>query len=272
MSYTPMELADAFIKTGELADALEALNQQLEQTPNDEVAKRLRASVLLRIGNEDQLIYAIHDLKGLQNPQAEDFIQLSVLYERAGELEQATQAMKSALDLSASDVRAIERLLTLYIAQDAYDNALALVHQQSTDWRWMQWEADLLVKMDQHEDAIQQYLSVIQLLDNQFNLEADAHLRAIKGQNLLACAHAYRRLEHYVAAQQHYSAAQIILTDDPTIGFYIGVTSALQGNLDTAVNQCRMALDSCNDLLRDHLLNEISTHPKLLDLLNQLHQ
>ncbi|MBZ0278924.1 MAG: tetratricopeptide repeat protein, partial [Anaerolineae bacterium] len=46
MGYSPMQLAEAFIKTGELTDALDALNQQLETVPQDDYARRLRSQVL----------------------------------------------------------------------------------------------------------------------------------------------------------------------------------------------------------------------------------
>ena len=51
--YSPIELAEAFIRTGELADALDALNPHLEAQPNDETALRLRAAVLMRLPGED---------------------------------------------------------------------------------------------------------------------------------------------------------------------------------------------------------------------------
>ena len=42
MGYSPLQLAQAFIKTGEIEDALDALNQHLEATPSDDETRRLR--------------------------------------------------------------------------------------------------------------------------------------------------------------------------------------------------------------------------------------
>ncbi|MEO1163713.1 MAG: tetratricopeptide repeat protein, partial [Chloroflexota bacterium] len=58
MAYTPMQLAETFLKTGELEDALDALNQQLEAEPADEEARRLRVQVLMPLLVRDVLVAA----------------------------------------------------------------------------------------------------------------------------------------------------------------------------------------------------------------------
>lgn len=270
MAYTPMELAEAFIKTGELSDALDALNQHLAQSPTDDTAKRLRASVLLRVGNTEQLATAVEDLQQLSNTNADDRVQLSILYEHIGQLDNAIAEMKNALTISPSDDRMIERLLNLYVAQNTYEAALELVQQQAQDWRWLQWEADLRVKSGDDEAAIHCYETLIAQLEEHFDLDVENYLRVIKGQNLLACAHAYHRLSQYQRAQEYYLAAQVILPDDPTINFHFGINQALQGNLTKATQLCQSALDNSSRLLRQELMDHLQAYASLANLYREL--
>ncbi len=87
MGYSPMELAEAFIQTGELPDALDALNQQLTAYPDDETARRLRAQVLMRLPGEEHLRAALHDLDQLASPTAEDGLLRGILLEQLGAYE-----------------------------------------------------------------------------------------------------------------------------------------------------------------------------------------
>src|SRR5688572_20958320 len=116
-SYTPMELANAFIRTGELNDALEALNDQLTQNPDDTEAKRLRAAVRLRIGDAIALAEAHADLESLLDKTTGDYTQLSLLAERQNDLSTAIQAMEEACQLAPQDARLYERLVGLYMKQ-----------------------------------------------------------------------------------------------------------------------------------------------------------
>src|SRR5690242_19339862 len=79
MPYSPMELADAFIRAGELADALDALNQQLIDQPADDEARRLRAQVLMRIPGEEHVQAALGDLESIASPTQDDNLRRALL-------------------------------------------------------------------------------------------------------------------------------------------------------------------------------------------------
>ena len=157
MPYSPMQLAEAFLKTGELDDALEALNQQLEQEATDEQARRLRIQVLLRLSNAENLKIALADIEQIASPTAEDHQIASIVHERSGNLEAAIAAMKQARLENSSDERMTERLLELLIANVSFQKALDLIRQQEQTWRWLEREGDVLVLMGDDTMATARY-------------------------------------------------------------------------------------------------------------------
>lgn len=253
MTYTPMQLADAFIQTGELQDALDALQQQLDAHPDDHEARRLRIAVQARMGG-DQLAQAIADLNALPAKTAADYQQLSILYERTRQPAEAIDAMQTARTLAPDDPRLSERLLRLYQDADRLDEALALVREQARTWRWLQWEADLLVQRGDARMATARYgLVLAQLAQFEGQMRPD-YLRALLVRVLLARAGAYRQLDELDTAQEQYEQAQALSDDDdPTIAFNLGVLSALRGDLPAAIAQCQRAYQRAPHALRQQM-------------------
>jgi tetratricopeptide (TPR) repeat protein len=257
MPYSPMQLAEAFIKTGELTDALDALNQQLTEQPTDDEARRLRADVLLRLAEVDYLKAALADLQALTEYTAADYQRESVLHERLGDMDKALAVMHKARQLSPDDERLTERLLNLHISQKQYAEALERIREQVQSWRWLQYEGDVLVLSGDDKLAIAKYEAVLELLEEQVGrLRAD-YLQAIKARVILALAHAYRRLQQVDTARLHYELAQTLIPKDPTISFNLGLLDALSDNLERAVNQCKSALKNSPKLLHDEMLDSI---------------
>ena len=52
MTYTPLELVVAFIQTGELADALGAIDQHLQDQPADDRVRRWRLKILRQLNGD----------------------------------------------------------------------------------------------------------------------------------------------------------------------------------------------------------------------------
>ena len=273
-SYTPMELANAFIRTGELNDALEALNDQLTQNPDDTEAKRLRAAVRLRIGDAIALAEAHADLESLLDKTTGDYTQLSLLAERQNDLSTAIQAMEEACQLAPQDARLYERLVGLYMKQGDYAAALARVRQQPADWRWGQWEGDICVKMGDYAGALEAYHRVVQQLDERFDARANQVVGAIRTRVLMSCGFACRRSGRYDLAELLYDDAEAYYPDETAIPFNRGLIKALRGDLDTAERLCRTALDATdNAMLKDEMLttlrNEADLQPLRIRLLNE---
>ncbi|HEX2623533.1 MAG TPA: hypothetical protein VHL11_25405, partial [Phototrophicaceae bacterium] len=141
MPYTPLELAAAFIKTGELDDALDALNQHLAATPSDDEARRMRIETLLRMPENYQL--ALTDCDALSTPTADDCLKRSILCEKLNNLDSALQSMDTALQLQPGTERLIERQLYLLQLKGDFAAALKLLDVVPSTWRWKQWAGDL---------------------------------------------------------------------------------------------------------------------------------
>ena len=259
MSYTSMELAEVFIRTGELDDALEALAEQLTASPDDAEARRLRASVLLRLPTEDNLAGALADINSLAQPNASDFVQRSIIYEKQGELKEAIADTRKALKASADDdkARLHERLLELLLKSENYDEALAEIRSQPRTFIWLEREADVLAQMGDDMLATARYGLVLSKMQDTFDIEQNPHHRAMMARVLMARADAYFRAEHFDLAIEHYEHAKT-LSDDPTIAFNLGLIALLKNDKDRAIQLCENALAHASKFVREQMLNDLT--------------
>jgi tetratricopeptide (TPR) repeat protein len=257
MPYTPMELADAFLKTGEIQDALDALNQELSERPDNETARRLRIQILISLAGETHLLQAISDFTRIAAPLAEDYQRLSILQEKLGAIPDAITAISKAREIAPKDERLTERYLDLLLAQKAYQSALNLVREQNSVWRWLEHEGDILVLLGDDTTATARYGLVLAQLAAFEGVMRPDYLQALKARVLLARAHAYRRLGQADIAQELYQAAQTLLPKDPTIAFNLGLLETLRGDKAAAIIQCQQALDSASSGLKDEMLNSL---------------
>lgn len=174
MPYSPMQLAEVFIQTGELSDAVEALNTQLEANPTDMVARRLRAAVRLRLGEQDDLQLALADLDELTDVGADDHVLRSIIQQRLGDWDQAHKAMETARTLKLADERIAERYaLTLEHAQGT-SAARSFVATQPQTWRWLQLAGDLARTAGDVTAADAHYAAALVHLESRMNTETDA--------------------------------------------------------------------------------------------------
>ncbi|MCA9891200.1 MAG: tetratricopeptide repeat protein [Anaerolineae bacterium] len=257
MPYTPLQLANAFIQAGELDDALAALDEHLIAEPEDDVVRRMRASVLLRLASAEYLNRALTDLQQLGDTTSDDWQQQSIIYEKLGDLKNAISRMQQAIALQPNHERYAERLLQLYIANNNLEAALELVRQQARTWRWLQWEGDILVLLGDDMMATARYGLVLALLDE---LADSAHIAAIRGRILLARAACYMRLGYGDVAREHFLAAQKIYPNDPTIEFNLGVLHFLDGEREVAIDHCRRAYQDANAALQGQMRLTLAEH------------
>lgn len=264
MPYTPLQLAEVFIQTGELADALDALTQHLDAQPADDSSRRLRMGLLLRMANFQA---ALADFDRLINPTAADYAQRAVIFERLADLDSAVQAAQTARTLNPTDARLTEQLLHLWTAQGKTASALELVQTQPRTWRWLQWEGDLLVQAGDDTTATARYGLALAQIDARFDTQADKYLMPIKARILLARAHAYRRLGQIEQADEHYQAAAQLIPDEPALPFHLGLLAHLRGDENTALNLCREGLAQVSTTLREELLKTLQKYPDLMEKL-----
>ncbi len=268
MSYSPLELAVAFIQTGELEDALAAIAQHLAAQPQDDRVRRWRLTILRQLNGDSE--QALTDLDQLAVPTADDFTQVALLLENSQDSNAALNLLADAHARWPQESRLTEVYLRLLLDHNHIDIALPIVRAQPPSWRWSEWEADLLVRQGNDAAAVAGYDQALALLDADFDTEAIAYLVPIKARLLLACAHAYRRLGAYHHAAQDYADAEQMMPDDPMIRFNRGLVAFLQDDSITAVTLCQTALTAANDSFRSQMLTTLQADSAYTALLAQL--
>lgn len=266
MSYTPMELAEVFIKTGELNDALEALNQQLANAPQDAKARRLRASVLLRFDEPEQLKQALVDLQQIPDPAREDFVQQSVIYERLGKKDDAIQVMHTAHETLPEDERILERLVEVMTDAEHYNEVIALLKNAPQTWRWLMRQADTYTAINQPEDAL---IALNRAADHLVTIFPD--LLSPVSRNSMARIHVargqvYMKLNDLDAAESDFKDALYHIPDDVTITFNLGLIYALKENMSKAKRYCQKALNATSDYVRQTLIDVLDSDERYDEL------
>ncbi len=252
--YSPMQLAEAFIQAGELTDALDALNQA---DPTDAEARRLRASVLMRLPG--RLREALADLDALAAPTAEDHLTRAHLLEQLGDDPGAFAAVEQAWR-SAPDARITEQYVRALMQRGAADQALRALADQPEGWRWSGWRGDCYALQRDFGAAVTHYSAALDQLaalpdPNGVTETQTAHL-------LFKRAQAYQNLQQVAAAEADYQAAEAIIPDDPMIPFNRGLLIFEQGDLRRALPFCRDALDRAPEALRDHIRDVLFGDPR----------
>jgi tetratricopeptide (TPR) repeat protein len=258
MTYTPMELAEVFIKTGELADALDALNQQLIAEPLDDTARRLRASVLQRLEEPNNLQKALTDLQKLSDASADDYVQQSVIHERLNQVGGAIKAMQTAHLLSSDSERILERLVELMTHEKRYSEALDILNNAPQTWRWLMRQADIYTLNDNPPKAL------VALNLAQANLETVfPDLLSPVSRNTMAQIHVARgqvqmKLDNLKEAEKDYRDALYHIPDDATILFNLGLIYARKDMLTRAERHCRQAFDNASPYIYKMLIDVLN--------------
>ncbi len=262
MPYTPMQLANSFIKTGEFTDALDALNAQLVQVPHDDEALRLRAQVLARMDNPSQ---ALIDITAVLAPTSDDQFVKSVLYERMSDMPNAIAS------LNVNEPRHAERLVYLLGIQENWHRVLEVIKAQPPSWRWQQYEADTLVKMGRDNEALVCYEGVLQALAV-VTLQSSQKgvFTAMTARILMAQAFIFLRLAQYDEVEARLQRASQYIPDDPAIGFNMGIIWVHRGDLAKAIAYAKEALLNASLDVKAHLLQSLHDDPRLSALRDAL--
>lgn len=269
MPYSPLQLAEAFIRTGELADALDALSAHLAVQPNDADALRLRAAVLLRQGDPASLEAALADLAALPVSTADDLAQQSVIYERMGIPDAALDAARQALVMRPGDERLAERLAWLLAACDDLLGALETVRAQPRTWRWLEREGDLLGQIGDYPAAAARYGLALAQIEGAFSA-GGAFADGLRAAVLLKRAEAFRQMGDAVNAADCLDAAEALSPAEPLIPFLRGLLLAQAGDTAGAAALCAPAYALASAALRAEMRRALTDDPRLAPLADQL--
>jgi Flp pilus assembly protein TadD len=268
--YTPIELAEAFIRTGELADALDSLNPYLDANPNDAIALRLRASVLMRLPGENYARAALADIDKLDPKTADDYVQQSVIWQMGlANWTQAVNSTEQAHQLALNNDRITERLLMLYDQIGELDKARTLLATLPQTWRWLQLAGDLSQKAHDSNTAIDRYTEALLLVEHKLDTVNNPIARNILGMIVGSRAVAQLEAGRLEAAEFDYRATADMFPTDLSYSLMVGVSLALQDKIDEAVLLCRSVLQD-EPPLETMLRERVAAYPVLNLLLERL--
>jgi len=272
MAHTPLEIAQAFIAAGELPDALEPLNEHLAANPGDEMARRLRIAVLMRLPGEDPQRKALADLDALPDAGAEDEWRRSIVWQTLGDLTQAAAVLAEARKRWPDDDGLIERHLYLLTHNHDYAGAQRLLGTLPRTWRWLIWAGDVAMEHTSPAEAAACYTEALADLDKQFDVVNNAFAANIQAQLFLNRAHAQIGMQAFDLADADFAAAQVIVPDDPMIPFYRGLMAAERGDLTAGVSLCGEALTQASDWMRESMESMLRINPRYIGLVALLFQ
>lgn len=269
--YSPLELAQAFMQTGELDDALAALDEQLTAQPEDADARRMRAEVRARKGTDEALHGALDDYARLTALSPDDAIRCSGLYERLGDLNGAIQTIENLRQQFPGDARLTERHVHLLHSSGQHAAALAVIRALPADqintWRWQQWVGDLSAEMRSDRAAIEAYSQALDLLEAHSTGMDERWALPLRARILLARSSVNRKRGEYMSAEADAAAADTLIPDDPAVPFNRGLIAALNGDLTTAKALVRGALEAAPDVMREAFVRELKADPRFAPLL-----
>jgi tetratricopeptide (TPR) repeat protein len=254
MAYTPLQLAEAFIQAGELADAADALTQHLDSNPDDDSARRLRAQVLARLPDEADLRLADADLSQLATPTTDDAIWRSIVLQRLGDNYHAAALLAELHENNPENERIAERYFDLLLGQGKYAEAQFVRDQMPDSWDWLQRSAILAESQEQQEQAVLYLTQALADLETRFDLSSDAFAQSIKGSFLNQRAHDYLELQRFPEAEVDFAAAEALLPDDPSPTFWHGLITAELGDIEQGLMLCRTAFAKASDGWRAQMI------------------
>jgi tetratricopeptide (TPR) repeat protein len=116
---------DASIANKQWTQALDQLDARLKTNPQDAQAKFKRATVLARLGRDDEAIEALQALTQEYPELPEPYNNLAALYAKRGQYDNARATLETAVAANPSFALAYQNLGSLYLklAQDAYTHA-----------------------------------------------------------------------------------------------------------------------------------------------------
>ena len=279
MPYSDIQLAVAFIQTGELSDALDAINRHLASAPQDDDGHRMRAELLMRQEATDALNAALTDLETINTLLPHDYLLRATLLRRLHRTHEAIQTLSRGHERFPDDERLLEQLVQLLRDVGDLQQARALVLQRPPDdWQWRSWAGELAAADGDATAAIDHFSAAIDHLRTRYDLDGEQPAQlADMMQMTVAGAFARLHLNRGSVYQQRgqlpeaaydFAVAARMLPGDVSITLKRGIVAWLDDDPQTAVALCREALTATSENLRTILAAMLDDHPELRDQLS----
>lgn len=283
MPYTFDELlaaADLLLKGGDVADALDMLNQAAARDPDHPEPYRRRAEITITAYPEDAraVKQAISDLKrarrlGGDSARLQQWIARGQL--ALGRDKAARTALARAQRLAPDDPRLLEQRIQLAYDAGDYDTALTLIDEARealppgetrASLKWLQLAADIMADGGSWQKA-HDTLSMSALRHAAPEPPApgtfDAPLWG--GLYLRRVTTAYH-VGEYKTAREALDHAAAWLPDDPALPLWRGLLAWAGGDADAAFPLLQAGLSAAGPAVRESFLPLLADYPRLTDL------
>lgn len=237
MAYSTLQLANAFLQTGELADARQALSNYLADDnlsdPDYEAIIRLWLDLLAHGDESDQRL-ATSEYHRLPKFDSTDYIKQAMLHYRLGEMVIACGILQTAFELFPDDDRLCESLLFIYKKMGDANAGLSLIKTLPKKWIWSRWAGDFAMITRHFDLAIAHYADAIGLLEARYAISDDSPAKIVSSpmmndaerltimgvyaELLLARAEAYHEVGRLDESKRDEARAKRLIPNDPTLG------------------------------------------------------
>lgn len=265
MAYTPMQLAEAFIQTGELQDALDALDQQLEDHPADDEARRLRIKVVMRMPDPVSLTPLLRELDKLSALTADDYVQKSVIMQQLSRFKESSSALGRAHMLKPDDLRITENLVRAFIRSEDFDSAKMLLADLPRTWGWLRYAGEIAGKQGDYQSALKVYDEAIDDLDRKLKTNDNPILVDNKIGFMSMRAICYSRLNQFDKAEAEYAEMERLEPRVPYNRLWRGFAIARSGDSERAVPIVWAAMNESRDVY-DYALESMAEESGLASL------
>jgi tetratricopeptide (TPR) repeat protein len=267
--YLNAGLAELYLKTGRIRDAVTEAQEIIKQNPNNLDARRLLGRIYLRsLGDmragaqsQNMLQLAIEQYQEIvkQDPKSlEDHLLLGRLYRLNNDMVNSEQEFRTAVQLQPDSEEAVSTLSYLYNEEGNYDRALNILLSVPENSRSAKLYAALGYTYEQKKEfksAIQAYLKAVNkdhdnldamrglaqnlLNDNQPDAALDQYKQITEAdpqdaQSYMRMAEIYRRDGNFDQALAVLKKAQAIAEDSFEIPYSIAVVYENVGRYDEA--------------------------------------
>jgi tetratricopeptide (TPR) repeat protein len=248
MPYTPMQLAEAFIQTGELQDALDALDQQLDTHPDDDDARRLRIKVVMRMPDPVSLTPLLSELDKLSALTADDYVQKSVIMQQLSRYKESSSALGQAHMLKPDDLRITENLVRAFIRSEDFDSAKMVLADLPRTWGWLRYAGEIAGKQGDYQSALKFYDEAIDDLDRKLKASDNPILVDNKIGFMSMRAICYSRLNQFDKAEAEYAEMERLEPRVPYNRLWRGLVIARSGDTERAVPVVWAAMNESGDM------------------------
>jgi tetratricopeptide (TPR) repeat protein len=237
MAYSALQLANAFLQTGELADARQVLDDYLAgdvvSDPDYEMITRLWLDLLAH-GDEADQHRATSEYDRLLHFTPTDYIKRAMIHYRLGEINRARDILQMALAMYyPDDERLCESLLFIYKKMGDANAGLSLIKTLPKKWIWSRWGGDFALIARDFDLAIAYYTEAIGLLETRYAITGDSPAKIVSSPTmsdaegltimgvyaelLLARAEAYHEAGRMDESKGDEARVKRLIPNDPTL-------------------------------------------------------